>query len=202
LNGRSKQLRADRRRSEIRRDAMAAIRRLGLRRAGMREIADAAGLSAGNLYYYWKSKEALVADCQEATLDALLEVAARAQAERGSEAQLAELVRGHLRVILSDDGGDVHLDFAGLPPALYRRVVQKRDRYERAVRALVSDGQKRGDLRGGDPKLAAFALLGALNWTARWYHSGGAYTVSDVIDHFVPQLLGGLLRHEPRQAAR
>jgi len=202
-----RETRVERRRGEIRRDAMAAIRKLGLRRAGMREIAGAAGLSAGNLYYYWKSKEALVADCQEATLDALHAVLAEARKQPTAAARLASLVRGHLGVLLDQEGGaagDVHLDFGDLPAPLYRRVVAKRDRYERAVRTMIAEGQRRGELRPGDPKLAAFALLGALNWAARWYRPGGTFTVGQVADHFVPQLLEGLIEHESRahQAAR
>jgi AcrR family transcriptional regulator len=167
---------------------MAAIRRLGLRGAGMREIADSAGLSPGNLYYYFKNKEELVAHCQEATLDALNQVAEDA-------CGLDELIRGHLRVILEGEAaGQLHLDLAGLPPALYQRVVKKRDRYERAVRKLIADGQRKGELRAGDPKLAAFALLGALNWAALWFKPGGSYTAETVADHFVPQLMRGLLR--------
>ncbi len=194
LNARSKDARAEQRRGEIRRSAMAAIRRLGLRGAGMREIAGAAGLSPGNLYYYFKNKEELVAHCQEATLDALYAVAADARTRKDSAQRLAALVRGHLRVLLEGEAaGQLHLDLGDLPPALYARVVKKRDRYERAVRRLIADGQRRGELREGDPKLAAFVLLGALNWAALWFRPGGAYTADTVAEHFIPQLLKGLL---------
>jgi AcrR family transcriptional regulator len=195
LNERSKKRRVDDRRLEILASAGGAIRRLGLRGAGMREIAEAAGLSAGNLYYYFRNKEELVYFCQVSTLDALIDVAKTAAAtDGGAAAQLAHLVNGHLRVLLdSRTAGAVHLEFDDLPPALYQKLVRKRDRYEQRVRALIVDGQARGEVRAGDAKLKAFALLGALNWSARWFHPGGAYAVGDVAQSFADQLLGGLL---------
>ena len=43
----------------------------------------------------------------------------------------------------------LHLEFDDLPAELLKKVVRKRDRYERAVRALIADGQKRGEVRRG-----------------------------------------------------
>src|SRR5262249_29144123 len=150
-----------------------------------RQIADAAGLSAANLYYYFRNKQELVYSCQDRTLDHLLVVARQARLQAGARAQLAWLIRGHLRLVLDEaSGGPAHLEFRELAPPLYRRLVRKRDRYERAVRALIAAGQERGELRRGNPKLAAFALLGALNWAARWYRAGGAYDVEEVAASF------------------
>jgi TetR/AcrR family transcriptional regulator, cholesterol catabolism regulator len=194
LNGRSKQLRADGKRSEILAAASGAFRKLGVRRAGMREIAEALGLSAGNLYYYFRNKDELIYYCQDRTLDALLEVARVARDQYGSRGQLGYLIEGHLRVVLGEQAsGVLHLEFDVLPPELLKKVVQKRDRYERAVRAIIAYGQKHGELRAGDPKLDAFVLLGALNWAVRWFRPNGEWTVEDVAKHHRTRLLDGLL---------
>jgi len=189
-------VRSDRRKGEILVGAARAIRRLGLRRAGMREIAHAAGLSTGNLYYYFRNKEELIYFCQDRTLDGLLAVAREARTRYGTAAQLRWLIRGHLRLLLGgeDSVGALHLELEDLPPPLYRKLVRKRDRYERAVRAIFVDGQRSGVVRAGDPKLAAFALLGALNWTARWYRPGGVHSVDRVAEAFSQQLLEGLVQ--------
>ena len=44
-----------------------------------------------------------------------------------------------------------------------------------------------------DPKLTAFAILGALNWMARWYKAGGGASSDDVGEAFADVFLRGLL---------
>ena len=63
-----------RRKREILREASRAFAERGFHRTGMREIAAALGRSAGNLYYYFSSKEELLAFCQEETAGWLLEL--------------------------------------------------------------------------------------------------------------------------------
>lgn len=187
LNARSKQAK----RLEILDGALTAIRDRGLRGAGMREIARAAGLSTGNLYYYFRNKEALVYACQDRALDQLLEVLALAKGRPGAAETLGALIEGHLQVVM-EGGASMHLDVDDLPRPLFKKIVQKRDRYERGVRELIKEAQQDGEVRTGDTKLQAFGLLGALNWVARWYRPGQG-DEAEIIHSFKEQLLRGLL---------
>jgi TetR/AcrR family transcriptional regulator len=190
LNTRSKNGRAHARRLEILNGAITALRDRGLRGAGMREIARAAGFSTGNLYYYFRNKRELVYACQDRALDQLLEALAIAKEHPEG---LASLVDGHLRVVMAG-GASLHLDLDDLPKPLFKKIVQKRDRYERGVREMIAQGQRAGQVRPGDPKLQAFALLGAVNWVARWYRPGpGQSDKEEIIASFQQQLLRGLL---------
>jgi TetR/AcrR family transcriptional regulator len=191
LNTRSKQRRADTRRHEILEGALLAMRDHGLHRAGMRDIARAAGLSTGNLYYYFRNKEELVYACQDRALDRLLEVLAGAKDRPDAAERLGAVVEGHLQVVMAG-GASLHLDLDGLPKPLFKKIVQKRDKYERGVRDLIAEGQRQGLVRSGEPKLQAFALLGALNWVARWYRPGEG-DPDEIVYSFKEQLLRGLL---------
>lgn len=191
INARSRSGRADARRIEILDGAMVALRDRGLRGAGMRDIARAVGLSIGNLYYYFRNKEELVYACQERALDALLDVLASARGYPDAAERLGALIDGHLRVVMAG-GASLHLALDELPKPLFKKIVQKRDRYERGVRDLVAEGQRQGMVRAGEPKLQAFALLGALNWVARWYRPGQG-DPDEIIHSFREQLLRGLL---------
>ena len=71
------------------------------------------------------------------------------------------------------EGSAAHLEVDALPARLRARIVAKRDRYERGVRALVAAGIRRGDLGPTDPTVATRAFLGALNWTAHWFRPDG-----------------------------
>jgi len=50
-----------------------------------------------------------------------------------------------------------------------------------------------GSIEPCDPKIAAFALAGALNWIAHWYRADEPMTAADIADAFVAVLENGLL---------
>jgi AcrR family transcriptional regulator len=179
----------------ILRAAASAFRDRGLAQTGMREIADAADLSPANLYYYFASKDELLYFCQDHSVDRLLEQSrAIAASDAAPDVKLARVIEAHLRCVLDElDGAAAHLEVDSLPPDLRARIVAKRDRYERAVRAIVADGLARGTFVDCDPTLIGRAILGALNWTARWYRPEGKQSASAVATAFADYLVRGLL---------
>src|SRR5262245_52472340 len=57
--------------------AARVFRRRGLAATGMRDIAAELGMAVGNLYYYFRDREELIAFVQEEALDGLLDLAER-----------------------------------------------------------------------------------------------------------------------------
>jgi AcrR family transcriptional regulator len=200
LNGRSNQAservrrRSETRRLEILRAAARVFRRRGLGAAGMREIAEEADLSPGNLYYYFAGKDELLLFCQERTLEHMQAAVEAAYALQASSAErLRAVLRAHVHALLDEmEGATAHLEVEALPPAMRFPVIEKRDRYERAVRSLVAEGMKRGEFARGDPALVTRAMLGAVNWTARWYRPDGALSVAQIADGLADYLVKGL----------
>lgn len=182
------------RRLEILRRAAAVFREKGYHRAGMREIAEGLGLRPGALYHYFASKDDLLLACQETSLDALLEgVAAIGARDLAPAEKIRRLARLHLGQTLEATGGSAaHLEFDALPPRHRRALLSRRDAYERAVRALVEEGVEKGAFRVVSPKLAALALLGALNWSVVWWRPEGGWRVDDVADTMADLILRGL----------
>jgi len=188
--------RADRKRAEILRRAAEVFRRKGFRGAGMREIATGLGLAPGALYYYFESKEDLLHACQRLSLQRLLKSASAiaATAEPPAE-KLRRLVLAHLSHVLGDLGGSfAHVEFHALPDPQLAEVVGWRAAYERHVRGIIEEGIRAGAFREVDGKLAALALLGALNWAAVWWRPDGPLSVAEVAERTADLFLKGLER--------
>jgi AcrR family transcriptional regulator len=198
-SGRSRR-RAEARRLEILRAAARTFRRRGFAAAGMRDIAAEADLSPGNLYHYFKGKDEILYFCQDRWLDRMIEVVRSAREEEPSPAKaLRHVLETHVRYLLDEmEGSAAHLEVEALPAGLRDRIVRKRDRYEAGIRRMISAGVREGDLVECDPKLVTRAILGALNWTARWYRPEGPASPSSVATGLADYLMRGL-RAQPRR---
>jgi AcrR family transcriptional regulator len=189
--------RRDARRADILRAAARVFRRRGFGDAGMRDIADQADLSPANLYHYFRGKDEILYYCQDRALDRLLAAVAAARRLRGSASdRLASVLAAHATTLLDDvEGATAHVQVESLPPARRRRLIAKRDRYERAVRSLLESGMADGDLTAEDPAVVTRAMLGALNWTAAWFRPDGpqdARHVGDIIARFLVRGVRGV----------
>ena len=201
LNSRSKLVsdrvlrRSETRRLEILRAAARVFRRRGVAATGMREIAQEADLSPGNLYYYFSGKDELLLFCQERTLEHMLAAVSAARATPASSAeQLRSVLRAHVHAMLDElEGATAHLEVDALPEGMRAPIIEKRDRYERAVRQLVARGVETRELAPCDPTLVTRAVLGALNGTAQWFRKDGSASLDAVCAAYADYLLRGLL---------
>ncbi len=161
----------------------------------MEEIAAALGMTKGNLYYYFKNKQEILYFCQDHSLDRMLGEAARIERMRArADEKLAMLIDAQLRCMLDElDGAAAHLEVSALPAAKLRRIVMKRDRYEAALRRVIESGVRTRVFAPCDPKLAALAVLGAINWAAKWYRPDGPATVDQISEAFCAILITGLI---------
>jgi len=194
LNGRSNSARVLRRRLEILRFAAAAFRREGFERAAMRDIAQSAELTPGALYYYFRNKQEILYFCQDYSLDRMIEEGALIRRLKGPpDAQLRRLILAQMTCMLDElRGSAAHAEFSALPPRLLRKVVLKRDKYERMMRAIVSRGVRTRVFRKCDPKLVTLAMLGAINWTIKWFRPDGARGADEIAREFADYLVRGL----------
>ena len=134
--------RYDARRDGILRAAARIFRERGFADTGMRDIAVATDLSPANLYHYFKGKDEILFYCQDRALDRMLAGVAQARrAMRLADQRLLAVLTTHVLTMLDEvEGATAHLQVEALSPPLRDRIVKKRDRYERAVRRMITDG--------------------------------------------------------------
>jgi hypothetical protein len=58
---------------------------------------------------------------------------------------------------------------------------------------LIADVLKKYNIADSNPKLAAFALLGMLNWTYQWYKPSGSDSREEIVQNFQNIFLQGIL---------
>jgi AcrR family transcriptional regulator len=188
--------RAVRRKLEILRGAAAAFRDRGYAGSSVRDIARRLGMTPGNLYYYFRNKQEILYFCQDYSLDVLLREARRIARRTGpADAKVRALVRAQVLCMLDELHGSAgHIEFHAIPKARLARIIAKRDAYERIVRGVVEEGVRSRRFAACDPKLVTLAILGAVNWTARWYRAGGGLGAEGIADAFSDYLVRGLVR--------
>ena len=192
------------RRIEILKSAAAAFRRRGYHGASVDEIASALEMTKGNLYYYFRNKEEILYACHDYSLDVLLALMDEVRAESTQpEDKLRRLILAFIHIILDElQGTALTLDLQALSPPLLKRVITKRDRFDHGMRAIIQQGIDSGLFRRGDPKMIAFAMMGAVNWISKWFDPAGPASSEQIGQAFADYLVGRLNAYGPQRKTR
>lgn len=169
-------------RAALVREAAAAFSRRGFHATSLEQIAQNLGVTKAALYYYFPNKQTLLAACFDAAMDAAFaSLEAASQEGRTGREKLRLTVSHYLEHMLDELSACVVLmEENALQPDDHARLVQARDRFERALRAVVREGIEDGTIVPCDPKLAVFVVLGAMNWVPKWFRHGGAWSAPDL----------------------
>ena len=183
----------DRRRKEILHAALRAFREHGYHGTTLDDIAERFGVRKTALYHYFPDKEAILYACHQESLAELDRILRGARGLGTATEQLVYVIREHVRVMTDTlEGSPLAFEVTALSPERRRAVIVGRDRYERALRRIIAQGVAAGEFRRVNPKTAVFAILGSINWIARWYRAEGALHADELGVEFAEHLVGGL----------
>jgi AcrR family transcriptional regulator len=182
-----------RRREEILHAALRAFREKGFYATTLDDIAEHLGLRKTALYHYFPDKEAILWECHQESLAELERIVKGAKEFETASEQLAYVIREHVRVMTDTlEGSPLAFEVGAFSPDRQREIIAARDKYERAVRRIITRGIADGEFRAVDVKTAVFAILGSINWIARWYRPEGSLHADELGRQFAEHLVGGL----------
>jgi TetR/AcrR family transcriptional regulator, cholesterol catabolism regulator len=184
-------------RDQILRTAADLFRERGYRATTLEHIAARMGMSKASLYKYFHAKEEMLAAISRGTIETFTrELGLVLGSGMPPEDKLRRVVRDHVRFVIANRSflTVFFSEEANLPPRLARALAAQKDRYDKGVESIVSEGARRGVFRDVPPRLVVFGLLGMLNWLYKWYNPRGRWGAEEISAAFLSLVEGGLLR--------
>lgn len=178
-------------------EAASLFRRHGYTGTSMADLSEAVGITKSSLYHHFPSKEALLLEIVQITVDRVMPmireivdtpIPAADKLERAITTHLVEGLRDRDNLACFLQEG------RNLDPDHLEAYLAKRDRYERLFRDILEEGIRTGEFRPLDVRLTAMALLGMCNSSVRWYRPGGGYPPEAIAKHFADLAVRAVLR--------
>ncbi len=167
--------------------------------ARLTDIAAAADMQAGSLYYYFDGREALVAEVLRIGVEDSFGHVERVVDAMPPEATPLEVLREAIRaaatsvIEIGDYAAANNRIFSMAPEAVriehYSLQQKYGDYMHQLLQAAVDSGELRQDL---DLPVVRMLMFGSINWTSEWYRPGRGRSPQVVIDHLVDMVLSGL----------
>jgi AcrR family transcriptional regulator len=193
-----------RRVNEILRVAADVVAERGYQNAGLDEVAERLDLAKASLYYYFDSKQALVAACLDT---AAAEVEKRLQViveEGGTPTETLRRLIVEQLVFTTQDRPELsrlflrHLEW---PPPLLDRIHGWLVRHDRIWKDVIETGITTGEFAPTvDPAIVRHCIHGALDFVPFWYHADGKLPPEEVfaqVADTVLQMLGVTTTRRP-----
>ncbi|HEY3052241.1 MAG TPA: TetR/AcrR family transcriptional regulator [Thermoanaerobaculia bacterium] len=192
---------SDGRAAEVYRTAAEIILERGYDATSVADIAAALGITKAGLYHYIHGKTQLLYDIMQYGLDELdREVAQPAKQIKDAEERLRFMIGMHARIVTRGHGAVTILvdEARALSPAQNRKITRRKRDYLDFLRTTLRDLKSERKLREVDVTVAAFSLLGMINWLSRWYQPDGALDEEQIAEQIIDIALNGLTRPAAR----
>lgn len=176
------------RRKELTRLAAQLFVQEGYDRTTVRMLAQEMGIKSGSLFHHFSDKQEILAAVIEEGTQNALNIARRAleQCDSGPEARLHAMARAHLETLLTDRNAHVVAlyEWRRLDQTAREYLVHLRNAYETLWEMVIDEALDAGLIKG-DRFLVSCFVMGALNWTVRWYDPAGERTPEELAAELV-----------------
>ena len=171
----------------------------GYDRASIRLVADRAGISVAGLYYYVSSKEELLFLIQYHAFDELiLTFKEQSQELADPVARLHLLIRSHLERFLNNMAELVicSREIDRLVGDFRQKIEDKHREYFGLALNLFRELAHQHEQTRVDPRTAALAMFGSINWVHIWYRPETGPSAEQLADDLIRLYLKGVLPKE------
>jgi AcrR family transcriptional regulator len=188
-------------RERIRIEAAALFNEHGFNGTSMADLAQAVGITKSSLYHHFASKQALLSEIIELTVNRVMplvqevadrELPVRERVRMAVVLHTVEAIRDRDAIAcFIEEGRYLSADFMSTH-------VMNRDRYEQVFRGLFQEGIASGDFISQDVGITVKAVLGMCNSVVRWYRPDGSRSPVEIADDFADFAVRGVTsRSEP-----
>ena len=191
----------DEKREAVLRTAVQLFLEQGYHRVTLNEVAERLNITKPALYNYFRSKDEILFECWSMGAELVESVIVEINAGGGSGlARLRRLIHAYAELMATDFGASlVRFDLRDLADKNARVAWAAKRRIDATFRRYIAAGIADGSIKRRDPKLAAFAIAGSLNWIGHWYRRDGGLSPSEIADQFTNLLTEGLAASTGRQ---
>ena len=177
----------ERKREAVILTAAQAFRERGYHNTSLDDIARELNVTKPTIYHYVENKEQLLFECFRAGLGRIMTGFDEVRDSPGSARErLGYVLRRYAEAITSSFGWCmVQAENQDLSPAMSRKVKELKAEIDRGMRKLIVEGIGDGSIRNCDPKMATFALAGAMNWIAYWYRSDDSLSAAEIAERYI-----------------
>ena len=194
----------DEKREAVLRAAVQLFLEQGYHRVTLNEVAERLNITKPALYNYFRGKDEILFECWSMGAELVDSVINEINAGSGSGlARLRKLVHAYAALMATDFGASlVRFDLRDLAErnAAVARAAKKR--IDATFRDYIAAGMADGSINPCDPKLAAFAIAGSLNWIGHWYRRDGGLSPTAIADEFTVRLTEGLAAAGPQHTIK
>lgn len=169
----------------------------GFSETSVQDIAEAAGVTKGTFYYYFDSKEQLLMDIHTDYIGNLLK---RQEAIQQSRTSNREKITEIIAMLIGDiqqhgpSGRVFFREMRHLNKDNAETVKEKREQFRLNIKKLLREGIAAGEFREQiQPDMAAFAILGATNWSYQWFNPAGKISADKLTGIFSDMILNGMI---------
>lgn len=185
---------------KTREDVVRAAGRLfaerGYHGTSMRDLGQELGLLGSSLYSHIEGKDQLLLEVIRRGGAMFAALAEEVVATGGTAAeQLRRLVVGHVAIITEflDESATFLEEGRFLPAEPRAELVELRDAYEDAYRAVLTTGARSHEFHNvDDPALTSTLILSMLNALVRWYRPSGRLSPEEIADGILALVMEGV----------